>query len=33
MNLQIKAVEEDVYMTPYEYKVSLSSDEIISTEG
>lgn len=33
MNLQITAVEEDVYVTPYEYKVRLSSDEVISTEG
>lgn len=32
MNLQIVAIEEDAYTTPYEYKVRLSSDEVISTE-
>lgn len=33
MTLWITAVEEDTYMTPYEYEVRLSSDEVISTEG
>lgn len=33
MDLQITALEEDEYMTPCEYKVRLSSDEVISTEA
>lgn len=33
MNLQITAVEEAVYMTPYKYKVRLSFDDVISIEG